>query len=81
MKEFVIRTSKGLRKIGSGHPTFIIAEMSGNHNQDFKKALKIIDEAAKAGVDAVKLQTYTPDTMTINCSNKFFQVNVNKAWK
>ncbi len=54
------------RKIGPGQPVFIVAEMSGNHNQDIKRALKIIDAAADAGADAVKLQTYTADTMTID---------------
>jgi len=81
MKEFSIKTPKGTRKIGPGYPVFIIAEMSGNHNHNFKKALKIIDAAAKAGVDAIKLQTYTADTITIDCDNRYFQVKVNKAWK
>ena len=54
------------RKIGEGHPCFIVAEMSGNHNQDINRAYKLIDAAADAGVDAVKLQTYTPDTLTLN---------------
>lgn len=69
------------RLIGQGEPTFIIAEMSGNHNQNFEKAKKIIDNAAEAGADAIKLQTYTADTMTIDCDNKYFQVNVNDKWK
>ncbi len=76
-----IKTPRGLRKIGPGYPVFIIAEMSGNHNQSLDKALKIIDAAAQAGVDAIKLQTYTADTMTIDCSNQYFQVNVNPAWQ
>lgn len=76
-----IKTPKGKRKIGPDQPVFIIAEMSGNHNQDIKKAYKIIDAAAIAGADAIKLQTYTADTITIDCNNKYFQVKVNDAWK
>jgi len=80
MNSFTIQTPKGKRKIGPGEPCFIIAEMSGNHNHDFERARKIIEAAAEAGVDAVKLQTYTADTMTINCNNDYFQVKVNDAW-
>ena len=81
MNEIVISTPKGKRRIGPGNSTFIVAEMSGNHNQSFDNALKIIDAAAESGVDAIKLQTYTPETMTIDCNNKYFQVNVNEAWR
>src|SRR3990167_4366252 len=60
---------------------FIIAELSGNHHQKLDEALKLIDAAAEAGVDAVKTQTYTADTITINSDKKYFQVKVNDAWK
>jgi len=67
--------------IGDNHPVFIIAELSGNHNNDYYKAIELIDIAVDAGVDAIKIQTYTPDTITIDCDNEYFQVNVNDAWK
>ena len=56
----------GNREIGSGHPPFIIAEMSGNHNQSLARALEIVEAAAKAGAHALKLQTYTPDTIPLD---------------
>jgi len=62
------------RVIGPGHPTYIVAEMSANHNQKFEQAVKIIEAAKKAGADAIKLQTYTPDTITIDCDNEYFRI-------
>ena len=62
------------RKIGPGHLSYIIAEMSANHNQDFDQAVKIIEAVKEAGADAVKLQTYTPDTLTIDCDNEYFRI-------
>jgi len=67
-------------KIGDKHPTYIIAELSGNHNQDKTNALKLIKEAHKCGANAIKLQTYTADTITIDCSSKYFQVQ-DGLWK
>ena len=67
----------GKHAIGVGHKTLIVAEMSGNHNHDIKRAFKIIDAAADAGADAIKLQTYTPDTLTIDSDTKPFMV----TWK
>ncbi|MGG1246306.1 pseudaminic acid synthase [Bacillus spizizenii] len=62
------------RKIGPNHPPFIIAEMSGNHNQSLERAFHIIEEAAKAGAHALKIQTYTADTMTLNMNTKDFKI-------
>ncbi len=55
-------------------PVFIIAEMSANHGQDYDQAVKIIEAAHATGADAVKIQTYTPDTITIDCDNEYFQI-------
>jgi len=64
----------GGRRIGTGHRVYTIAEMSANHNQDFDRAVKILKAAADAGADAIKLQTYTPDTLTIDCDDEHFQI-------
>ena len=61
MSEFKI----GNIAIGKGYKPFIIAEMSGNHNRSLERALKIVEAAAKTGVQMLKIQTYTPDTMTL----------------
>lgn len=63
------------RKIGYGYSPFIIAEMSGNHNQSLDRALAIVEAAAKAGANAVKLQTYTADTMTLDIAEREFFIN------
>lgn len=64
------------RPVGLDFPPFIIAEMSANHHQSLTEALAIVDAAADAGADAVKIQTYTPDTMTLDLSEGPFQVNL-----
>lgn len=63
------------RLIGDGYPTYIIAEMSGNHAGSIDRAKEIIHMAKECGADCVKLQTYTPDTITINCDNEYFHIN------
>jgi len=68
------------RRIGPGEPPFVIAEVSANHNGDLERAKEIISMAHQRGVDAVKLQTYTPDTMTIYCDDELFQVKEG-LWK
>ena len=67
--------------IGTGHPPFIIAEMSGNHNQSLERAFEIIDAAAKTGVHALKIQTYTADTMTLDLKQGEFLIeDKNSLW-
>ncbi len=69
------------RSIGIDHPPFVIAEMSGNHNQSLERALSIVDSAANAGAHAIKLQTYTADTITLDVSGGDFQINdPNSLW-
>jgi len=61
-------------KLFKKNSTFIVAELSANHNQDFNLAVRTIKAMKNSGADAVKLQTYTPDTLTIDCENKYFKV-------
>ena len=69
------------RLVGCNHPPFVIAEMSGNHNQSLERALKIVEEAAKTGVHALKIQTYTPDTMTLDLDEREFHISdPNSLW-
>ena len=65
----------GNHNIGKNFKPFIVAEMSGNHNQSLEHALKIVEEASKTGVSALKLQTYTPDTMTIDLDEREFYIS------
>jgi len=60
--------------------TLIIAELSANHNHDFDIALKTIKAAKESGADAIKVQTYTPDTITIDCDNEYFQIRQGTIW-
>ena len=71
----------GNREIGRRCTPFIIAEMSGNHNQSLERALEIVEVAAKAGAHALKLQTYTPDTMTLDIDEREFHISdPNSLW-
>ena len=65
----------GNRKVGAGETPFVIAEMSGNHNQSLERALDIVDAAAKTGAHALKIQTYTPDTMTLDLDEREFHIS------
>ncbi len=64
----------GSRKVGPNEPCFIIAELSGNHHQNYDEAVALVRAAKEAGADAVKLQTYTPDTITMNSRKEWFMV-------
>ena len=70
----------GNKEIGENKPTFIIAELSANHMNDFNIAVKTIKAMAEAGADAVKFQTFTPDTITIDCDNEYFQIKQGTVW-
>jgi len=67
-------------EISETSPVFIIAELSANHNHDFDIAMKTIKAAKDVGADAIKLQTYTPDTITIDCDNDYFKIKQNTIW-
>jgi pseudaminic acid synthase len=69
------------RAIGPGHPTFIVAEMSANHGGSLEHAKQVVREAAAAGADAIKLQTYTADTMTIRVDTPTFRVGKSALWE
>ncbi len=66
--------------IGPGEPVYVIAELSANHGQDFSQAVRIIEAAKDAGADAVKLQTYTPDTITIRSDREYFRIGGGTLW-
>jgi N-acetylneuraminate synthase len=69
------------RWIGPGHSTYIVAELSANHNQDYDQAVRLVHAAKEAGADAIKLQTYTPDTLTIDCDNEYFRIGKGTIWE
>ena len=70
----------GESTISDTSPVFIIAEMSANHLMDYDRAVEIIKAASRAGADAIKLQTYTPDTITLDCDNTYFQITQGTIW-
>ncbi len=74
------RIQIGNRFIGEGCPAYLIAEMSANHAGSLERAREIIHAAKESGADCIKVQTYTPDTLTIDCSNQYFQVK-NGTWE
>lgn len=74
------RIQIGDRSVGDGCPVYMIAEMSANHAGSLERAKEIIHAAKESGADCIKIQTYTPDTLTIDCSNSYFQVK-NGTWE
>ena len=70
----------GNRVISKNDPTYVIAEMSGNHNMNFDRAVEIIKAAKDAGADAIKVQTYTADTITLDCDDPCFQITQGTLW-
>lgn len=71
----------GNRIIGDNYPVFIVAELSANHLQKFDLAVETVNVIKEAGADAIKLQTYTPDTMTISCDNEYFRIGKGILWE
>ena len=76
MKSFKI----GSQAVGLGCPAFLIAELSANHNHSYDEAVRLIEVAKDCGADAVKLQTYTPDTITIDCDSELFRIGGESLW-
>jgi pseudaminic acid synthase len=70
----------GDRQIGPSEPTYVVAELSANHNQDFEQAVRLIQVCKESGADAVKVQTYTPDTITIRSDREYFQIRGGTLW-
>src|SRR3954466_7357711 len=70
----------GVRAVGAGRPVYVIAEISANHHQNFDEAVKILHAAQAAGCDAVKLQTYTADSMTIASDREPFRISGGTIW-
>jgi sialic acid synthase SpsE len=69
------------RRISTGESVYIVAEMSANHHQSLDQAVRIIETAKESGADAIKLQTYTPDTLTISCNNDYFRIGKGTLWE
>ena len=70
----------GHHQIGQGSPVYVVAELSANHNQEFERAVQIVHAAKGAGADAIKLQTYTPDTITLRSDRECFRIKGGTLW-
>ena len=79
LEGFLIERNSSRKIISEKNEPFIIAEMSGNHNNSIETALKIVEAAASAGADAIKLQTFTPEDMTLDIKDKNFKINDKKS--
>jgi len=80
-KEKLERTIRiGERSVGNGHPVYVVAELSANHNQSFERAVEIVHAAKEAGADAIKLQTYTADTITMKSRKDCFRIDGGTLW-
>lgn len=71
----------GSHPIGEGQPTYIVAEVSANHRQKFDEALRLIEAVKESGADAIKFQTYTPDTLTIQSDMEYFHIAAGTLWE
>jgi N-acetylneuraminate synthase len=69
------------RLVGEQHPVYVVAELSANHHHEFERAVRLVQEAKAAGADAIKLQTYTPDTLTIDCDAPPFRIGAGTLWE
>lgn len=70
----------GGQRIGQGYPVYIVAELSANHGQSYEQAVKLVEAAKHAGADAIKFQTYTPDTLTIDSDRDPFRIRGDNLW-
>ena len=81
----MVNNSKEIRigktRVGNGHPTFIVAEMSGNHGGSLERALEIVRAVKRSGANAIKLQTYTADTITLKCDREDFLIPIGSPWE
>lgn len=74
-----VRIGKSI--VGPGRPVYVVAELSANHHQKYDEAVELVRAAKHAGADAVKIQTYTPDTLTIDCDNEYFRIGKGTVWE
>jgi pseudaminic acid synthase len=76
----IVNLQIGERLVGPGQPVYVVAEISANHNQNFEQAVRLVHASKDAGADAVKLQTYTADTITIRSDREYFRIGGGTLW-